>query len=66
MLASFRSHEFTEPGKAPLHVTFSAGIAEYPLHGEDFETLYRAADEALYRAKAQGRSRIVHAEPPGA
>jgi len=62
VLASFRSQEFTEAGRPPLSVTFSAGIAEYPTHGNDFETLYRAADEALYRAKESGRSRIARAE----
>ena len=43
--------------------TFSAGIAEFPTHGNDFETLYRAADEALYQAKESGKSRIVRAAP---
>ena len=41
-----------------FHVTFSAGIAEFPQDGEDTEALLRVADERLYRAKANGRHRI--------
>jgi diguanylate cyclase (GGDEF)-like protein len=45
-----------------LPVTFSAGIAQYPTHGSDLESLYRAADAALYRAKNDGRGCVVAAE----
>ncbi len=41
-----------------LHVTFSAGIAEYPTDGLDLQSLYLAADKALYRAKESGRARV--------
>jgi diguanylate cyclase (GGDEF)-like protein len=60
VLSSFRAQEFGEDGRS-LTVTFSAGIAEHPRDGDDFEMLYRAADEALYAAKRAGRSRIVRA-----
>ena len=36
-------------------MTFSAGVAQFPEHGKDLQTLYQAADEALYQAKKAGR-----------
>lgn len=41
-----------------FHVTFSAGIAEYARF-PDAAALNKAADEALYIAKNQGRKRVV-------
>jgi len=40
-------------------ITLSAGVAAYPQHGEKAEDLLRAADTALYRAKQEGRDRVV-------
>ncbi|MBL8482714.1 MAG: diguanylate cyclase [Rhodocyclaceae bacterium] len=39
-------------------ITVSVGLAQCPLHGRDRDTLMRAADNALYRAKEGGRDRI--------
>ncbi len=39
--------------------TFSAGIAEYPLHGAGRHELLMRADSALYAAKQAGRDRAV-------
>jgi diguanylate cyclase (GGDEF)-like protein len=46
-------------GGAPGPVTLSGGLARYPHDGTDIEALYRAADGALYRAKALGGDRVV-------
>jgi diguanylate cyclase (GGDEF)-like protein len=43
-------------------VTLSAGVAVYPGHGENGESLVRAADMAMYRAKNAGRDRVIVAE----
>nr|WP_239482166.1 diguanylate cyclase [Pseudomonas insulae] len=43
----------------PLTVSVSIGAALFPTHAEQFAGLYKAADEALYRAKQQGRSGFV-------
>jgi len=52
------------PGKmAQVRITFSIGIAVHPADGiETVEDFIREADNALYRAKEQGRNRI---EGPG-
>ena len=39
-------------------VSFSMGVAAFPLHGTTSDDLLAAADEALYDAKAQGRNRV--------
>lgn len=42
----------------PVVITFTAGVAVYPHDGTDLQALYRAADIALYKAKAAGRNQI--------
>lgn len=48
---------------AELPVTASIGLARAPEHGGEAEALLRAADLALYEAKAQGRNTVVLFEP---
>lgn len=44
-------------------VTLSFGVSAFPKHANEGEALIKAADNALYQAKAEGRDRVVVAEP---
>ena len=59
-------HELTvlHEGKSVGAVTVSVGVAVLPAHGESAKALLEAADAALYRAKREGRDRVVTAELP--
>jgi diguanylate cyclase (GGDEF)-like protein len=46
-------------GQTLSAITVSLGAAAYPEHGATAETLVRAADGALYRAKREGRDRVA-------
>jgi diguanylate cyclase (GGDEF)-like protein len=46
-----------------VRLTVSIGVACFPEHATQPEELLRAADEALYEAKLQGRDRVVTAGP---
>jgi diguanylate cyclase (GGDEF)-like protein len=46
-----------------LAVSISVGASIYPDHGVDAESLLRAADAALFRAKALGRSQLTVFSP---
>ena len=46
-------------GQAFEMITFSVGVAAFPEHGATSEELLKAADTALYRAKHEGRGRVV-------
>jgi diguanylate cyclase (GGDEF)-like protein/PAS domain S-box-containing protein len=48
--------------KSYTGITLSLGVAAYPQHGRNIETVLRVADTALYRAKQAGRDRIMVAE----
>jgi diguanylate cyclase (GGDEF)-like protein len=48
------------PG-VPRPVTISAGVAAYPQDGRSRDELMKAADDALYAAKQQGRNRVLAA-----
>ena len=45
-----------------IRVTISVGVALFPGHGTEKESLMEAVDKALYRAKQSGRNQISKAE----
>lgn len=49
------AHEATQPEG---RLTISIGVATYPVDAGDEVALVRAADQALYRAKQNGRNRV--------
>jgi diguanylate cyclase (GGDEF)-like protein len=49
-------------GQVLEYTTVSLGVAIFPSHGTTGKDLLRAADDALYRAKAAGRNRVMAAE----
>ncbi|MGI8619472.1 MAG: diguanylate cyclase [Gemmatimonadaceae bacterium] len=52
-------HSFLGTDRGGAKLTTSVGVATFPSPGVDtVENLFARADEALYRAKAQGRNRV--------
>lgn len=47
----------------PLKVTCSVGVAPFPNAGQDWATLFKATDEALYVSKRSGRNRVTVWKP---
>lgn len=53
------NHLFADAdGKRTCGMTVSLGVATFPAHARDKETLLREADDALYRAKHGGKNRV--------
>ena len=46
-------------GQSVGAITLSMGVASFPNYGLDPEVVIKAADEALYRAKNEGRDRVI-------
>ena len=61
IVSAVRGKPFTV-GAASQAVTVSAGVASFPDHGRTASEILRAADAALYVAKAAGRDRWCLAE----
>ncbi len=45
------------PGRPPIQVSLSIGIAQYQSRGDNWHALIERADQALYKAKSDGRKR---------
>lgn len=60
--ASFAGLVVPHEGQA-LHATVSCGLAAFPEHGDNAQSLLQAADRALYAAKASGRNQLQAAQP---
>lgn len=50
-------------GKPETKITISIGVACYPSHGSDEDSVVQAADTALLKAKAEGKNRVVLYSP---
>ncbi len=62
--ADIRMLKVHHNGEPLGEVTVSMGVATYPTHGLTSEALLTSVDQALYRAKANGRNQIVLADNP--
>lgn len=51
--------EFQLEGGATTRVTASIGVAAFPDHGRDRETLLKLADELMYDSKRNGKNRVT-------
>jgi diguanylate cyclase (GGDEF)-like protein len=53
-------------GEGTLKLTVSIGLASFPSYGDSGTDVLRAADVALYKAKAEGRNRVAMRPVSGA
>jgi diguanylate cyclase (GGDEF)-like protein len=44
--------------EGPGHISASLGVATYPIHANDPDSLFKKADDALYEAKQAGRNLV--------
>ena len=56
-----RLREAVASAPAVVGLTASAGVASYPVHGGDADSLVRAADDAMLISKRTGRNRTTRA-----
>ncbi len=56
--------EDIETGDRLAHMGASVGIAVFPTDGQDFDSLLRRADAAMYASKQAGKNRYTFSTPP--
>lgn len=61
LLDAWRAQRPILSSALPPTASLSAGVAQYPLDGNNLELLYRSADAALYQAKLAGGNRVLSA-----
>ncbi|MDT8318630.1 MAG: diguanylate cyclase [bacterium] len=62
LLESIRKHYFPYQESQPLgFISVSIGLASYPLDGAEMAPLVKKMDEALYKAKHEGKNRLITA-----
>lgn len=61
VLEEIRAHFSSRPAAEGVsrRADLSAGIATLPTHARDLDALFKAADEALWRAKSEGKGRLA-------
>jgi diguanylate cyclase (GGDEF)-like protein/PAS domain S-box-containing protein len=59
MREKFKSLSIMYQGHLLRRATISLGVAAFPEHGTTVQILIQTADKALYRAKEEGRDRVV-------
>lgn len=56
--SSVEKHKFRVYDET-IYMTISIGVANFPENGEDVVTLIDSADQALYKAKQEGRNKVI-------
>ena len=58
IIKAFKRRPFLSSGRM-LKLSFSGGIASYPIDGNDSDTILARADKAMYFSKTHGRRRVT-------
>lgn len=63
MHRQINAHKITFTGKEEIRIRLSAGIAWYPKDAQDFDTLSKYADFAMYSIKSTQKGGIEEFQP---
>lgn len=58
VIKAFKKRPFLSKGKM-IKLSFSGGIASYPIDGDESDTILERADKAMYFSKTHGRRRVT-------